>query len=107
MHLVLDLRAMPDDLIPLSRQRLQPLGLRIRKPNLGQEVRRPQRCQHAAVDLVGLDPCVLDRLDLQRVGDDHAGDMGAQHPNHGHGISGRLDDYLVLAGQCAAEARKA
>lgn len=62
-----------------------------------------QRSQHAGVDLVGLDVCVCDRLDLQRVGDNHSRDVGRQHAHHRHRVAGRLDDDLVFFLEAAAE----
>ena len=80
MHLVLDPRAMPDDLVAARHQPAQALGLGIGQPDLRQEARRPQRRQHAGVDLVGLDVSMRDRLDLQRVGHDHPRDIRARAP---------------------------
>ena len=45
-----------------------------------------------------------DRLHLQRIGDDHARHVGAQHAHHRHGVAGGLDHHLVVLGQAAAEA---
>ena len=47
---------------------------------------------------------VPNRLDLQRVGDDHLPDIGRQHTNHRHRIPGGLDDDLVVFAEAAAEA---
>jgi hypothetical protein len=49
---------------------------------------------------------VGDRLDLQRVGDDHALDIGGQHTNHRHRVAGRLDDDLVVLAEATAKALK-
>ena len=80
MHLVLDPRAMPNDLVAARHQTTQALGVGVGQPNLRQEVRRPQRRQHAGVDLVGLDVRMGDRLHLQRVGHDHSRDIRARAP---------------------------
>src|SRR5215510_4402410 len=68
VHLVLDPRAVPDDLVTPCHQSAQALGIRIRQPDFGQEIGGPQRCQYAGIDLVGLDVRMCNCLDLQRIG---------------------------------------
>lgn len=104
MHLVLDPRPVPDDLVASRNKPPPTLGLGVGQPNLGQEVGRPQLRQHAGVDLVGFDPGVRDRLHLQRVGHDHARHVGAEHAHHRHGVAGRLDDNLIRPCQRPPEA---
>jgi hypothetical protein len=103
VHLVLDPRAVPDYLVAARHQPPQSFGIGVRQPDLRQEVGGPQRRQHPGIDLVGLDVRVGDRLDLQRVGDDHPRHIGRQDMNHRHGIAGRLDDDLVLLTKAATE----
>jgi hypothetical protein len=55
MHLVLDLRAVPDNLVTARHQPPQALGIGVGQPDLGQIISRSQRRQHAGIDLVGLD----------------------------------------------------
>jgi hypothetical protein len=104
VHLVLNPRAVTDDLVASRHEPPQPLGLGVGQPDLRQKVGGPQRGQNSGVDLVGLDVGVSDRLDLQRVGDDHAADIGGQHADHRHRIAGRLDNDLVLLAEAAAKA---
>jgi Transposase, Mutator family len=104
MHLILDPGAMANHLVAPGNQPTQPLGSGDRQPDLGQKIGRSQRGQDARVDLVGLDPGVRDRLYLNGVGDDHAGDVWAQHTNHRHCVAGRLDDDLVILAERATEA---
>ena len=88
------------------RRRHQPpqaFGVGVWQPDLRQEIGRPQRCQHAGIDLVRLDVRVGDRLDLQRIGHDHPRHIRRKHAHHGHGVAGRLDDDLVLLAKAAAE----
>ena len=47
---------------------------------------------------------VGDRLDVHRIGHDYTCDIGAQHPNHRHGIARRFDDDFVLFRERATEA---
>jgi hypothetical protein len=96
VHLILDSGAMANHLVAPGNQPTQPLGSNVRQPDLGQKIGRSQRGQDARVDLVGLDPGVRNRLYLKGVGDDHAGDVWAQHMNYRHCVAGRLDDDLVI-----------
>jgi hypothetical protein len=103
MHLVLDPRAVSDNLVAPRHQPPEAFGIGVGQPDLRQEIGRPQRRQHAGIDLVRLDVRVGDRLDLQRIGHDDARHMRRKHADHGHGITGRLDDDLVLLAQATAE----
>ena len=76
MHLILDPRSMPHDLVATSDQPAQPLSPRIRRPDLRQEAACLKLRQDTGIDLVGLDPGMRDRLDLHRVSDNHPGYEG-------------------------------
>jgi len=54
MHFVLDPGAVPDDLVASCHEAPQTLGISVRQPDLGQEIRRAQGGQNTRVDLVGL-----------------------------------------------------
>lgn len=95
---------MTHDLVAPCDEPAPPLGLLVRDPDLRQETAGLQLRQNAGVDLVGLNPCMRDRLHLHRIGDDHPADMGRQHPDHRHRVARRLDDHLVLIAKTAAEA---
>ena len=105
-HLVLDPRAVPDHLVAPRHEPPPAFGVSIGQPDLGQKVGGPQRRQNTGIDLVGLDVRMGDRLDLQRVGDDHPSDIGREHADHCHRVAGRLDDDLVLFAEAAAERRQ-
>ena len=60
VHLVLDPRAVPDNLVAARYQPPEALGIGIGQPDLRQKVGCPQRCQHAGVDLVRFDVRVRD-----------------------------------------------
>jgi hypothetical protein len=62
VHLVLDPRAMSNDLIPTPSQPALALGGGVWRPNLEQEAGREQARQRAGVDVVGLHMRVRDRL---------------------------------------------
>ena len=53
--------------------------------------------------IVGLDVGMGDGPHLQRVGDDHPGHIGAQHPHDRHGVAGGFDHDLVVLGQATSE----
>src|SRR5271166_342524 len=103
MNLVLDPRAVPNNLVAPRHQPSQALGIGVGQPDLGQEISRPQRGQYAGIDLVRLDVRMGDRLDLQRIGHDHARHVWPKHTDNGHGIAGCLNDDLVLLAKAAAE----
>jgi len=71
--------ALTDDLVAPGHLPPQRQGLRIRHPDLGQEVAGIQLGQHGRVDRVGLDLGVRDHPHLGRVGDHHAPDMRRDH----------------------------
>jgi len=106
VHLVLDPRAVPDHLVAPRHEPPPAFGVSIGQPDLGQKVGGPQRRQNTGIDLVGLDVRMGDRLDLQRVGDDHPSDIWREHADHCHRVAGRLDDDLVLFAEAAAERRQ-
>ena len=95
MHLVLDPRAMPDDLVAPRHPTPQPLGRRVGCPDLGQIAGCMQLRQNAGVDLVGLHLRKGDGLHLQRIGDDRPSHERRQDPHHRHRVAGRFDDDLV------------
>jgi hypothetical protein len=64
MNFVFDPRAMADDLVAPRNEPPQPLGLGVGQPDLRQKIGGPQRRQDAGIDLIGLDVCMGDRLDL-------------------------------------------
>jgi len=64
VHLVLDPRAVPDNLVAPRDQPPEPFGVGIGQPDLRQKIGGPQRRQHTRVDLVGFDVGVGNRLDL-------------------------------------------
>jgi hypothetical protein len=101
VHLILDPRAVPDDLIAACHQSAQALGVRIRQPDFGQEIGGPQRCQYAGIDLVGLDVRMRNCLDLQRIGHDHASHIRRKRTDNGHCVAGRFNDDLVLFAQAS------
>jgi len=107
MHLVLDPRAVPDDLVAACHLTPHALGVSVGQPNFRQEVRRPQGRKYAGVDLVGLHLRIGDDFDLCRVGYDHPRDMRLKRPYDRHGIAGRLDDDFVLLVQRAPKALEA
>src|ERR1700758_4465842 len=95
MHLVLEPRAMPHDLVAPRHQPALAFGLRIRCPDLRQVARRLQAGECTGVDLVSLDVRLSDRLHLQWIGDNHPRHEWRQHPRHRHAISGRLDHHFI------------
>jgi hypothetical protein len=95
MHLVLDPRPVPDDLIAPRHQAAHALGRRVRRPDLRQKTCRMQACQSARIDLIGLHVRIGDRLHLQRVGDDHPRHEGRQHARDRHAVARRFNDYLI------------
>ena len=70
MDLVLDPRAMTDDLVATRYKAPQALCLGRRRPDFRQKSSRVEARQNSCVDLVGLHMRVGNRPDLQRIGDD-------------------------------------
>jgi hypothetical protein len=68
MHLVLDPRPVPHDLVPPCNQTAKALGGRIRRPDLRQVAGRMQARQHTGIDLVGLHVRMGDCLHLRLAG---------------------------------------
>lgn len=94
---------MADDLVASRHQTAHALCVRIRQPDLRQEIRRSQRGQHAGVNLVRFDAGIRDRLYLRRVGYDDPRHVRSEHPHHRHRVAGCLNDDLVFLGQAAPE----
>jgi hypothetical protein len=95
VHLVLDPRPVPDDLIAARNETAFALRHGIRRPDLREISRRIQTGERAGVDLVGLHMRVRDRLHLERVCDHHPRHEGREHARHRHAVACRLDDDLV------------
>jgi hypothetical protein len=95
VHFVLDPRSMTDKLIPSRRQPPLSLGGRVGGPDFRQESGRKQTRQRARVDLVGLHPCMSDRLHLQGIGDHHSPHKRRKNPGNRHAIPGRFNHHLV------------
>lgn len=95
MHLVLDPRPMPHDLVAAGDKSAQPFRGRVRRPDLRQVADCMQARQRRRIDLVGLDMRMGDRLHLQRIGDHHTSDVGCKHAGDRHAVSRRLYDNLV------------
>ena len=103
VHLVLDPRAMPDNLVAACHQSAQALGIRIRQPDFREKIGSPQRCQYTGIDLVGLDVRMRNCLDLQRIGHNHASHIRRKRTDNGHCVAGRFNDDFVLFAQATAE----
>ncbi len=103
MHLVLDPRAMTDDLIAPGDQPSKTLGGRVRCPDLRQVAGCMQVRQRACVDLVGLHMSMGDGLHLQWVGDHHPRHEGCEDPRHRHGVAGRLNHHLIRGSELSRE----
>ena len=103
MNLVFDPSAMTDDLVAARYEASQALGLGRRRPHLGQEPGGMERRKNPGVNFVGLDMCMGDRLDMQRIGDDDARHEGRENPHHGHRVARRFDDHLIACVQSLAE----
>ena len=69
VHLVFEPRPVAHHLVAPGHQPAQPLGRRVRRPDLRQIARRMEARQRPRVDLVGLHMGVRDSLHLQRIGD--------------------------------------
>jgi hypothetical protein len=55
VHFVLDPRIVPDNLGAPRYQSVEPFRISVGQPDLGQEIRSPQRREHVGIDLVRLD----------------------------------------------------
>lgn len=102
MHLVLEPRAMPHDLVAPRHQPTLAFRFRVRRPDLRQVPGRLQAGERAGVDLVGLDVSLGDRLHLQRIGDNHPCHERRQNPRH-HAVGGRFDHHLITGQQGLAK----
>jgi Transposase, Mutator family len=103
MHLVLEPRAMPYDLITSRHQPSFAFGPRVRRPDLRQVAGRLQTGERAGIDLVRLYVSLCDRLHLQRIGDNHPRHERRQHSRHPHAVGGRLDHNLITGQQALAK----
>jgi hypothetical protein len=99
MHLILEPRAMPHDLVAPRHQPALAFGLRVRCPHLRQVPRRLQTGERASINLVGLYVSLGDRLHLQRIGDNHPRHEWRQNPRHRHAVGGRFDNHLITGQQ--------
>ncbi len=95
MHLVLDPRAMADDLVAPGHQPTHAFGLGRRRPDFGEKSRRVEARQKSSIDLVRLHVRMRDRLDLKRIGNHHPCHEWRQDTHETPCIPGRLDDDLI------------
>ena len=73
VHLALDPRAMPDNLVAACHQSAQALGIRIRQPDLPAGNRRARSDASTPASILSvLTVRMRNCLDLQRIGHDHA-----------------------------------
>ena len=103
MHLVLEPRAMPHDLVAPRHQSALAFGRRVRRPDLRQVAGRLQTGERAGIDLVGLYVSLGDRLHLQRIGDNHPRHERRQHSRDRHAVGGRFDHHLITGQQGLAK----
>lgn len=103
MHLVLEPRAMPHDLVAPRHQPTLAFRLRVRRPDLRQVPSRLQTGERAGIDLVGLDVSLGDRLHLQRIGDNHPCHERCQNPRYRHAVAGCFDHHLITGQQGLAK----
>ena len=99
MHLVLQPRPMPHDLVAPCRKSALAFRRGVRCPDLRQITGRLQTGERARIDLIGLYVSLCDRLYLERIGNDHPRHERRQHPRHRHAVGGRFDDYLIACQQ--------
>ncbi len=95
VNLVLEPRAMPNQLRATSDLPTQRLGIRVRHPHRRQKAARVELREDARIDLVSLYSRVSDRTHLQRVGDHDLCDMRLQCPNDRGRITGCFQDHLI------------
>ncbi len=107
MHLVLDPRSMPDDLIATRHEPAHPLRGRIRRPDIWQIACGVQAGQRCGIGLVGLQVRMGDRFHLERIGNHHSLYMGRQNPGHRHAAAGRLNHTSSVFFNCLPNPSKA
>jgi len=103
MHLILQARAMPHDLIAPRREPALAFGSGIGSPDLRQIAGRVQTGERTGINLVRLYVSLGDRFDLQRIGDDHPRHEWGQHPGHAHTVGSCLDHHLIACQQALAK----
>jgi hypothetical protein len=95
MHLILDPRAMTDDLVATAKRR------RRRSVSAGgvqTSGRNPAawRLARTPASILSVLICAwANALNLKRIGDDDACHEGRENPHHGHRVAGRLDHDLI------------
>jgi hypothetical protein len=103
LHLILESRALPDQLrapVHLPPERVRVL---ISDPHRRQIVRRQQLSQHSGIDLVSLDLRLRDHPGLHRVRHDHPRDMRLDRADDRMRVTSRLDRYLIVRAQAVGE----
>ena len=103
MHLILDLRAVPDNLVAPRHQPPEAFGIRVGGQISGGKLAARSDASTPASILSILTCAWAIALTLQRIGDDHARDKRRQHVHDGHGVAGRLNDDLILLAKAATE----
>ncbi len=95
VNLVLQSRAVADELGSPTYLAPELLGRLIGHPHLRQEPRRVELRQHGGVDLVRLHLGVGDGAGAQRIRDHDAARVAVQHAHDRVRVPGRLEDHLV------------
>jgi hypothetical protein len=103
LHLVLQPRALPDDVRPPGDLSTQRLRLLVGHPHRRQIVRGQQLRQHPSVDLVGFDLRLGDRPGLHRIGDHHPRDPARDQLRDRVRVSRRLNSDLIARKQAVRE----
>ena len=103
LHLILQPRALPDDVRPARDLPTQRLGRLISDPHRRQIVGRQQLAEHLRVDLVGLDLRLGDRPRLLRVRYHHPLHARLDQPHDRVRVARRLDSDLVLGSEAVRE----
>jgi hypothetical protein len=99
LNLILQSRALPDQLGAPGDLAAQRLGVLVGDPHRRQIVRGQKFGQHGGVDLVGLDLRLSDRPGLHRIGHDHPRHVRFDHADDRMRVARRLDRDLILRTQ--------
>jgi hypothetical protein len=102
-HLVLQPRALANDVGPAGHLAAQRMRLVVGQPHRRQVVGGQQLGQHLGVDLVGLDPVLGDRPRLLRVRHHHPGHPRLEQLRDRVRVAARLDRHLVARRQAVGE----